>query len=680
VSILTVPDDTQSEIDFEAGYRYRAFISYSHADKRWAQWLHHAIESYKPPKKLSEALVKNGRKLAKLTPVFMDRAELASSADLAATVRDALQDSDYLIVICSPRSARSRWVNEEIRTFHALARSDRILCLIVDGEPHATTRSGFSPDVECFPPALRVDDTTGQERPEPLGADVRATGDGRTPAKLKIIATLLGVPFDQLRQREQARRQRQLVAISILSSIGFLIMAGLTVAAVVARHEAETQRAIAEQKTRTAERTTQFLTSLFRVSDPSEARGNTITAREILDRGAQQIKNDLREEPSVRADLMVTLGEVYTGLGLYAPGRTLLSSAARLDGVEKGTRVRQSIALAEVRFQQGEYEQARDLYKKAIADIREGKRIDPQQMARALRGLGDSLSALEDFTDARLLFTHARKILPSSHPDQALTLEAIGTNEFYAGDYAASIEALQLALKKRTASVGRFHPAVSQTLNLLGAIAYMQGDRKTATTYYAQTLEIDQRVLGDTHPAVALTKNNLARVYLEQSDFKRAYPLLTKAYEITLKQRGPDHDDLAFVLGNLALAEKGLGRTQRAITHFERALSIAQLHSHRMRGPMMTDLAALECETGDATGGLARATAALPILADDYPEESWRPALAQTVRAQCLIALNRVAEARTAATGVLPIIAKKWPENTLFGAEARARLALLGKL
>ena len=106
-----------------------------------------------------------------------------------------------------------------------------------------------------------------------------------------------------------------------------MAFAGLAFSAFLQRNEAERQRTLAEQKTLTAERTADFMISLFRVSDPSEARGNQVTAREILDRGARQIDQSLREEPQVRADLSVVLGEVYTGLGLYTSARGLLAKA-----------------------------------------------------------------------------------------------------------------------------------------------------------------------------------------------------------------------------------------------------------------------------------------------------------------------------------------------------------------
>lgn len=182
-----------------AGYRYWAFLSYSHADQRLALSLHRQLERFPIPARLQGGTSPLGPIPARLFPIFRDRDELSTSPELGGALQRALQQSRYLIVVCSPHSARSSWVNEEIRYFKALGREDRVLALIADGEP---------PD--CFPPAmnhrLAADGSIGSECLEPMAADCRADRDGPTNAKLKLIAGLIGVDFDELRQRE--RRQR----------------------------------------------------------------------------------------------------------------------------------------------------------------------------------------------------------------------------------------------------------------------------------------------------------------------------------------------------------------------------------------------------------------------------------------------------------------------------------------
>lgn len=172
-----------------ASYKYHAFISYSHQDKKWGNWLHRALETFAVPKALVGSPGRDGPIPRKVFPIFRDREELPTAATLSDNIASALSQSRYLIVICSPRSARSRWVNEEIKLFKAAGREDQVLCLIVDGEPNADDKpeSGLE---ECFPEAVRyrVDEHGGltDERTEPIAADARAHGDGREDAKLKL--------------------------------------------------------------------------------------------------------------------------------------------------------------------------------------------------------------------------------------------------------------------------------------------------------------------------------------------------------------------------------------------------------------------------------------------------------------------------------------------------------------
>ena len=141
----------------EREFKYWAFVSYSHADKKWGDWLHSALETFKVPKALATADPGSGELFpSKIFPVFRDREELPTSSDLGSMIALALEHSRYLIVICSPRAAKSRWVNQEILDFKRLGGTERILALIVDGEPNAADgKPGFSAEAECFPEAMK---------------------------------------------------------------------------------------------------------------------------------------------------------------------------------------------------------------------------------------------------------------------------------------------------------------------------------------------------------------------------------------------------------------------------------------------------------------------------------------------------------------------------------------------
>jgi len=190
-------------------FRYWAFISYSHADAKWGDRLHAALETYRLPSRLVRKAQPPGSVPRRIFPVFRDREELASSASLGENIENALRVSRSLIVICSPRAAASRWVNEEIKLYKSMGREDRVFCLIVDGEPNARADSGL---LECFPAALR-------EPAEPIAADAREGKDGKRNAVLKLIAGIVGVPYDELRQRDRQRQMRQRLRTAALALI-----------------------------------------------------------------------------------------------------------------------------------------------------------------------------------------------------------------------------------------------------------------------------------------------------------------------------------------------------------------------------------------------------------------------------------------------------------------------------
>lgn len=230
-------------------HRYMAFLSYSHRDAAIAEWLHEELEEFHVPSRLVGRLTEHGPVPKQLAPIFRDRQELAASPDLNEEIEEAIAGSRFLIVLCSPAAAKSKWIDQEIACFKRLHKEDRVLAVIVDGEPFASD----DPDrefEECFPPALRIHyDRRGRptgQRAEPVAADLREHCDGRHMGLLKIAAGMIGVGLDDLAQREAQRRNRRLYAITAASVAGMLFTSGLAYTAIDARDEARDQRREAE--------------------------------------------------------------------------------------------------------------------------------------------------------------------------------------------------------------------------------------------------------------------------------------------------------------------------------------------------------------------------------------------------------------------------------------------------
>lgn len=285
-------------------FKYWAFISYSHQDKAWGDWLHKALETYRIPKRLVGRASHDGTVPKQLFPIFRDRAELSASFDLNSNINASLKASRYLIVICSPESAASKWVNDEVKVFKTLGREDRVLCLIVDGEPNASDNTG-SGLRECFPEAVRFCvDSSGiitSQRAEPIAADARPTKDGKKDARLKIIAGLLGVSFDELKQRE---KQRQLQLLIAASSALFVIALAMSILAYIAVE----QRKVAEANERKA--VYQRGVALIEQGHALNMTNRWLNGFAALEEG----RNILRQlgKPTLMADLRILEADVKT--------------------------------------------------------------------------------------------------------------------------------------------------------------------------------------------------------------------------------------------------------------------------------------------------------------------------------------------------------------------------------
>ena len=268
--------------------RYHAFISYRHVDneeqgRQWATWLHQAIETYEVPSDLVGKTDGRGGKIpARIYPVFRDEEELPANSDLGNSIVDALDSSQILVVLCSPRAVASTYVANEIDYFKAKCNgSDRIIAAMIDGEPNASwdkgkLSSGFNIEDECFPVPLQFEyDKNGnrtERRAEPIAADFRVSNHFRVSHKavpeqgwtspeayrqhlklsenitknkieklvaeyqtqqhlmfLKIIAGILGVPLGDLTQRDKQHQleQARLKAKKLrrwLTAVGFFAL------------------------------------------------------------------------------------------------------------------------------------------------------------------------------------------------------------------------------------------------------------------------------------------------------------------------------------------------------------------------------------------------------------------------------------------------------------------------
>ena len=318
--------------------RYYAFLSYSHDDKELADWLHRELERFRVPSALAGKLTATGVVPRRLTPIFRDQHDLSAGDDLALEIEAALAASQFLVVLCSPKAARSRWMNLEIESFKRTRPEGCVLAAVAAGEPFASDMPGREEE-ESFPPALRFKyDRRGHrtaKRAEPLAADFRETGEGRRLAFLKLVAGMLGVGLDELVQREQTRHQRRLALVAAASIAGMAVTSTLAVTAIQARDAAREQRRQAENLI------------AFMVGD---------------------LKDKL--EPIGKLDVLDGVGSRV--LGYYSKQDTsALTNEALLQ------RSRALSLMAEVAFSRGESDSAMRLYREAMAGTAESVRRNP---------------------------------------------------------------------------------------------------------------------------------------------------------------------------------------------------------------------------------------------------------------------------------------------------------------
>jgi serine/threonine-protein kinase len=319
------------------------------------------------------------------------------------------------------------------------------------------------------------------------------------------------------------------IAVSLIAGLAGTIWQARVAAerAYVASAEAAKQRAVRD-----------FLVQLFRASDPREARGRKLTARELLDRGRRSIDTALVGQPAVRAELLSVLGTVHRSLGLFAQADTLFGQSVKLtrsfprNDHELAARLTNQ---ADNLVDRDEYDRAESLATEALSQLRrEHSPVDDSAVARPLRVLGGVLSAKGDL-------------------DQAIKLTR---------------EALALDIRYH----GSTSREVAEDLNYLGEAQFQAGDLRKSDSTTNAALAIWRRLLPSDHPTLLEAIGNLADLRANEGDFAGAEPLAREVLEGRRRVYPKGHPDVAFALGTLAFALQGQERYTEAESLYAQAL------------------------------------------------------------------------------------------------------------
>ncbi|MFL6263329.1 MAG: tetratricopeptide repeat protein [Thermoanaerobaculia bacterium] len=324
-----------------------------------------------------------------------------------------------------------------------------------------------------------------------------------------------------------------------------------------------------------------FLTDLFKVSDPGQARGGTVTARELLDLGARRVRRDLRGQPPVQARLLDTIGQVYFKMGLYGEARPLLEDALKIRREPAGEPLDLSASLEHLALldQAQNRPEAEARYREALR-LREGAlgRRHPE-VAKLLNNLGVLHAMRGEYPKAEGLFREALAIREATlgplHPDVAASLNNLGMARSAQGDNRQAEALLLRGLRIREQALPPDHPDLAANLEALAVLDEDEHRLVRAEQLHRRALAIWEKVLGPDHPRTALILTNLANA-LAQEPGKggEAEALLRRAIRIREKALGPNHPQLASSLKSLAGLCRDQKRYAESAALYRRALAI----------------------------------------------------------------------------------------------------------
>jgi eukaryotic-like serine/threonine-protein kinase len=543
--------------------RYFAFISYSHQDEIWAQWLHKTLETWRVPKRLVGQTTAAGIIPSRLLPIFRDREELASATDLGRTVNAALAQSKNLIVICSPASAKSRWVNEEVLAFKRLGHAERIFCLIVGGEPNASDIAGREAE-ECFAPGLRfevgADGQPTSARTEPIAADAREGKDGKANAKLKLIAGMLGVGFDTLKQRELQRRNRRMAIVTAAALVIMAITTTLAITAVIARHDAERRQKQAEDLVGfMLGDLNDKLTEVNRidimegVDDKAMAYFASLPSSDVTDESLVQRAKALEKIGSVRLDQ----GHLPAALEAYDASLKLISASAAAAPQDIDLQLAHARTVAFIgraHWTQGDLDAAERDFRSAdsiLARVEKAGAAGPEfmlQMQSVENNLGHILEsrgrldeALAKYKDALVL---AEKLV-AAKPDNvqwSVRLGAahnnLGKVALMQGDLLTSLaeyaadDRIETELSARDSRNNDQRENMFRVRAILGRTLALVGETDAAIRHLREAVDIAGQLIQQ-DPANTLVQENRALYQMQLSRLLRLTGALTEATTLT---------------------------------------------------------------------------------------------------------------------------------------------------
>lgn len=447
--------------------------------------------------------------------------------------------------------------------------------------------------------ALEKDRTRRYSTPMELAADI-----GRYLSNEPVLAH---APSAVYRARKYIRRHRLSVTL-----VSLLVLLGM----IFAVTQAIELRSIRRERDR-ADRITDFLTNMYKVSAPSEARGNTVTAREILDRSSDEIERELDRDPEVRSQLMMVMAKTYENLGLFSRAhallervmrdrvrtlgsdnpktleamaqmgwvlhreghdaeaerliRTTIDAQSRVLGPDDPSTLESRDRLARILLRQAHYAQVEKLERELIAISSRRQGPENPQAPQFMDGLARALAGQNRFAEAEAEYRHLldleRSNLGADHPDTLGTVHDLATLFLNRGNYEQAEKLYRENLEIQKRILGQEHPDTANTMTAIAnTIRFIDGRDPEAENLYRKSLEIELRVVGPDHPYTTGAQEGLANVLSEEKRYAEAETLLRQVLTAHQRILGSEHTDTLLSQYNLATVLKHENRYEEAET------------------------------------------------------------------------------------------------------------------
>jgi len=385
------------------------------------------------------------------------------------------------------------------------------------------------------------------------------------------------------RARKYVRRHRFGVAVSAAAAV-VLVSLAFVQALDLRRTRRERDR---------ADRVTQFMIGMFKVSDPSEARGNDIRAREILDKASKDIDTGLAQDPQLQAQMMQIMGNVYESLGLYQESETLLRRAVEIRQRTLGPRNVETLKsmsdLGYVLNSNSKYSEAEKWSRETVDGRKEKLGPEHADTLASESQLALIFNNESHYAEAEKLHREvldiSRRKFGEQDPLTMKVMKSLAIDLAYEGKFDESEKVFRDVLASDLRALGPEHPKVLGDMNNLAATLQHEQKWDEAEKLYLDGLQAKRRVLGPEHPDTLMSMGNLALVYSHQKRYADAEKLFRETLEIKQKRLGPEHRSTLVTMGNLGEALIDSGKYDEAGQLFQKTLELER----RILGPDHSD-------------------------------------------------------------------------------------------